>query len=93
MKAPFSCPKSSESIVPSGIAPQFTAIYLPCFRLDRVCMMRGILSFPTPLSPVTRTEMSVGATCIAFSMARFSLGSLPMILNRCFIAWIFYIFL
>ena len=23
---PFSCPKSSESIVPSGIAPQFTAI-------------------------------------------------------------------
>ena len=29
--APFSCPNSSESIVPSGIAPQFTAMYLLCF--------------------------------------------------------------
>ncbi len=27
VKDPFSCPKSSESIVPSGIAPQFTAMY------------------------------------------------------------------
>ena len=26
VKDPFSCPKSSLSIVPSGIAPQFTAI-------------------------------------------------------------------
>jgi len=31
VKAPFSWPNSSLSIVPSGIAPQFTAMYLPCF--------------------------------------------------------------
>ena len=29
-------------------------------------------SFPTPLSPVTNTEISVGATWMAFSMARFN---------------------
>ena len=33
VKDPFSCPKSSESMVPSGIAPQFTAMYGLCFRL------------------------------------------------------------
>ena len=32
MKAPFTCPNNSESIVPSGIAPQFTAMYLLCLR-------------------------------------------------------------
>ena len=31
VNAPFSCPNSSESIVPSGMAPQLTAIYCPCF--------------------------------------------------------------
>ena len=93
VKAPFSWPKSSESIVPSGIAPQFTAMYLPCLRRDSEWMMRGITSFPTPLSPVMSTEMSVGATCMAFSIARFNLGSLPIMLNRCFIACIFSTFL
>ena len=31
---PFSWPKSSESIVPSGIAPQLTAMYLLCLRAE-----------------------------------------------------------
>ena len=30
---PFSCPNNSESIVPSGIAPQFTAMNEPCLRV------------------------------------------------------------
>ena len=34
VKDPFSCPNNSESIVPSGIAPQFTAIKVPCFRVE-----------------------------------------------------------
>src|SRR5690606_17700899 len=34
-------------------------------------------------------EISVGATCIAFSIARFSFGSLPIISNRCFIVCMF----
>ena len=49
-------------MVPSGMAPQFTAIYLPCFLCDKECIILGILSLPTPLSPVTNTEMSVGET-------------------------------
>ena len=31
VNAPFSWPNNSESIVPSGIAPQLTAIYFECF--------------------------------------------------------------
>lgn len=41
--------------------------------------------FPTPLSPVTSTEMSVGATRIAFSKATFNMGLLPIIPNLCLI--------
>src|SRR5690606_3909324 len=51
-------------------------------------MIFGMLSLPTPLSPVTKTEISVGATCMAFSTARLSLGSFPIISNLCFIACI-----
>ena len=32
MKAPFSCPNNSESMVPSGMAPQLMAIILLCLR-------------------------------------------------------------
>ena len=73
-------------MVPSGIAPQFTAMYLPCFLCDKEWIIFGILSLPTPLSPVTNTEISVGATWMAFSTARFSFGSFPIIPNRCFVA-------
>src|SRR5690606_245362 len=83
VKAPFSCPKSSESMVPSGMAPQFTAMYLACLRWESAWMILGIASLPTPLSPVTNTEISVGATWMAFSMARLSFTSLPMISKRC----------
>ena len=47
-------------------------------------MIFGINSFTTPLSPLTKTEISVGATWIAFSSARFNPGSFPMIENLCF---------
>ena len=93
VKEPFSCPKSSLSIVPSGIAPQFTAIYLACFLCDNECIILGIFSLPTPLSPVTKTEISVGATLMAFSKARFKCVSLPIIPKRCFNACKFSIFL
>jgi hypothetical protein len=49
-------------MVPSGMAPQFTAMYFPCFLCDKAWIILGILYLPTPLSPVTNTEMSVGAT-------------------------------
>lgn len=74
---PFSCPKSSESIVPSGIAPQLTAIYLECLRDENPCMILGKNSLPVPLSPVTNTERSIGATCMARETAAISPGALP----------------
>ena len=46
-------------------------------------MIFGKLSFPTPLSPVTKTEISVGETLIAFSIDLFKMGSFPMIPNLC----------
>ena len=49
-------------------------------------MILGILSLPTPLSPVTKTEISVGATRIAFSITLFKFGSFPIIPKRCFVA-------
>ena len=48
-------------------------------------MIFGKLSFPTPLSPVTKTEISVGDTLIAFSMDLFNTGSFPIIPNLCLI--------
>ena len=87
VKDPFSCPKSSESIVPSGIAPQFTAMYFLCFlaQSDQTIIL-GKNSFPEPLSPVTSTERSIGATRMARAMARINAGELPIIENRCFAA-------
>ena len=72
VKEPFSWPNSSESIVPSGIAAQLTGI---------TC---GKNSLPTPLSPVTSTVRSVGATRRATSSALSRSGELPMMPKRCF---------
>ena len=84
VKAPFSWPKSSESMVPSGIAPQFTAIYCPCLRRLNWWIICGKFSFPTPLSPVINTDKSVGATWIAISIARFSPSEFPIMPNLSF---------
>ena len=73
-------------MVPSGIAPQLTAMYLACFLGEFWWMIFGIFSFPTPLSPVTKTEISVAATRKDFSKARFSPSLIPMIPKRCFMA-------
>jgi hypothetical protein len=48
-------------------------------------MIFGNTSFPVPLSPVTRTVRSVGATWVATSMALFKKGELPIIPNLIFI--------
>lgn len=69
VKLPFSCPKSSLSIVPSGIAPQLTAIKGLCFLVDNACIIWLKASLPTPLSPVIKTDKSVAATWTAVSKA------------------------
>ena len=77
---PFSCPKSSESIVPSGMEPQLMAKYFSRLRGELSWMTRGMISFPTPLSPMMSTDRSVGATCKATSKALFNPGLLPTML-------------
>ena len=88
VKAPFSWPNSSESMVPSGMAPQLTAMYCPCLRLLFWWIIFGKCSLPTPLSPVMSTDRSVGATWMAMSMARFSPSELPIMPNFIFTCWI-----
>ena len=83
---PRSCPKSSESIVPSGMEPQLMARYFSRRRGELSCMMRGSISFPTPLSPMMRTERSVEATWRHMSRARFSWSQLPTTLYLRFIS-------
>ena len=82
VNAPFSWPKSSESIVPSGMAPQFTAMYFACLRGDPAWMICGKNSFPVPLSPVTSTDRSIGATRRARCTAPISAGALPTMPQR-----------
>jgi hypothetical protein len=45
-------------------------------------------SLPLPLSPVIKTEISVGATWLAIFMALFNNGELPIMPKRCFISCI-----
>ena len=60
VKAPFTCPKSSLSKVPSGSAPVLTATIGMEARGDRMCSVRATTSFPVPCSPVTITLASEG---------------------------------
>ena len=47
-------------------------------------MILGKNSLPEPLSPVTSTERSMGATFMARSMAAINAGLSPMMEKRCF---------
>ncbi|MCY1537371.1 hypothetical protein D9M68_728620 [compost metagenome] len=62
VKAPFSWPKSSDSIRVSGIAAQFTEISGALARRERLCRARATSSLPVPDSPWIRTVESVGET-------------------------------
>ena len=68
-------------MVPSGMAPQLTAMNELCLRADKACMAIENASFPTPLSPQIKTVRSVPATCAATCKAKFSAGELPMMPN------------
>ena len=79
VKAPFSCPKSSASTSVSGIAAQLTATNGPSRRGDRACRARAKSSLPVPLSPVSSTVLSVGATRSRARIAARSSGCEPTI--------------
>src|SRR6266446_6046275 len=62
VNAPFSCPKSSDSRSPGGIAAQLTLTNGALRRADAAWIARATTSLPTPLSPRIRTVASVSAT-------------------------------
>ena len=62
VNAPLTWPNSSLSRSGSGIAAQLTATSGPAARLLWRCSARATSSLPVPLSPVTSTLASVGAT-------------------------------
>ena len=62
MKAPFSWPNSSLSMRFSGIDPQSSTTKGSLRRGDSSWSALATSSFPVPVSPVTTTETSMGAT-------------------------------
>ena len=71
VKAPFSCPKSSDATSADGIAAQFTRMNAREDRGDRLWIALAISSFPVPVSPRINTVESVAATLsTAFSTFR-----------------------
>ena len=67
VKAPFSCPNSSDSIRFSGMAPQSTSINGPSWRGLRPCRTRAASSLPQPVSPSSRTVQEEAATVVRCS--------------------------
>jgi hypothetical protein len=55
VNAPFSCPKSIDSNIFSGIAAQFTAMKASSFRDDLACKIFATTSLPVPVGPFMRT--------------------------------------
>ena len=77
VKAPFTCPNSSDSSKCSGIAAQFTATSGPSARRDSRCTACAMSSFPVPLSPWMSTELFEGATRTRVSNSARIAGELP----------------
>ena len=78
VKAPRSCPNSSDSSRPSGIAAQLTGTNGPSFRELRRWIPRASTSLPVPLSPRISTVRSVGAARWAISTTRLSASLCPI---------------
>jgi len=79
VKAPFSYPKSSDSINEEGIAGQVTLTQAQCDRLDRACSDLANTSLPVPLSPCKRTGTVVSATRCSLARAAAIMGDRPKI--------------
>ena len=77
VNAPRSWPKRSLSMSDAGMAAQFTLTSTASFRRLRAWMAWAISSLPVPVSPVTSTVESVGATCSTLLSTRRSAGDPP----------------
>ncbi len=77
VKAPRSCPKSSDSTRSRGIAAQFSRTNGPAARAEARCTSDAATSFPVPDSPVISTRASVGATRRIVSRTRSRAALVP----------------
>ena len=78
VKAPFTCPKSSDSKRVGTRVPQSTATKGPLARGLSSWILRARSPLPVPDSPVMSTVESVGATILAISRTRFMAWLSPM---------------
>ena len=79
VKAPFSWPKSSDSISSSGMAAQLTSTNGWSRRAERAWMARATSSLPAPFSPKMRTRPLVGAAVAIWRRSSTMTGLVPMI--------------
>ena len=80
VKAPRTCPKSSDSISSFGIAAQFTPTNGPFLRLELkwIVLARSVL--PVPLSPVRSTVARDSASRLMVAKSSCTLELLPTML-------------
>ncbi len=83
VKAPRTCPNSSDSIRFSGMAPQLTTTKGPLLRGLRAWISLAISSLPVPVSPVINTLMSVVATFSTLWNTSTTPGQLPTMSPKC----------
>ena len=81
VKAPFTCPNSSDSISSSGMAAQFTSTNGARARGLWRGSARATSSLPLPFSPTSSTRPSVGATR-STSESRRRMAGLSAMKNR-----------
>ena len=79
VKAPASCPKSSASARPSGIAPQASLVKGPLAREEAAWIARATSSLPVPVSPRIKIVKSRLAARSIWSATRRMAGLAPMI--------------
>jgi hypothetical protein len=77
VKAPLTCPKSSDSISPWDSAAQFTATKRPSRRGLLLWIARATSSLPVPDSPRISTVALVFETCWRMSNTRCICGECP----------------
>jgi len=82
VKAPRTCPKSSDSISPSGMAPQFTETKGLSRRKLLKWIARATSSFPVPLSPVTMAVEGLSAILRMVSKTSAMTPLLPMMFSK-----------
>ena len=82
VKAPRTCPNSSDSRSVSGSAPQLMATNGLVRRVEFPWTARATSSFPVPDSPVTSTVLFVGATRRIRSFSSWMTVLSPMICSK-----------